>query len=142
MAELDDKVFDQIQSLCESADALADGGEYQDALHKYWEAYDLIPEPREEWEATLWVLGAIGDANFLTGDYTAARDNLSNAMHCPGAIGNPFLHLRLGQSQFELGNLDRAADELTRAYAVAGAEIFEEENPKYLAFLKTRISLQ
>jgi hypothetical protein len=32
-------------------------------------------------------------------------------MHCPGAIGNPFIHLRLGQAQFELGNLEPASGE-------------------------------
>ncbi|HEX2901534.1 MAG TPA: hypothetical protein VHS96_17605 [Bacteroidia bacterium] len=142
MAELSNEVYDEIQSLCETADALADGGEYADALKKYWEAFELIPEPKEDWEASLWVLGAIGDANFLNGDFTAGRDNLANAMHYPDAVGNAFLHLRLGQCQFELGNLDRAADELTRAYAVAGADIFEGEDNKYFDFLKTRIALQ
>jgi hypothetical protein len=58
-------------------------------------------------------------------------------MRCPEAIGNPFIHLRLGQTQFELGNKDRAADELMRAYMGAGAEIFAEEAPKYLEFLGT-----
>jgi hypothetical protein len=60
-------------------------------------------------------------------------------MRCPGAIGNPFLHLRLGQVQFELGDLTRAADELTRAYMGAGEDIFQEQAPKYFEFLKTRI---
>jgi hypothetical protein len=55
------------------------------------------------------------------------------------AIGNPFLHLRLGQCQFELGNFDRAADELTRAHVGAGAEIFEGAD-KYFTFLKTRLN--
>jgi hypothetical protein len=61
-------------------------------------------------------------------------------MHCPKAIGNPFLHLRLGQCQFELGNLDRAADELARAYMGAGLEIFDSEDAKYFEFLKMRMA--
>ena len=60
------------------------------------------------------------------------------AVHCPDAIGNPFLHLRLGQCQFELDSLDRAADELARAYLGAGSDIFEGAD-KYFAFLKTRL---
>jgi len=60
-------------------------------------------------------------------------------MHCPDAIGNPFLHLRLGQCCFEKRALDRAADELTRAYMGAGRKIFESDDPKYFEFLKTRI---
>ena len=56
-------------------------------------------------------------------------------------LGNPFLHLRLGQSQYELGELDRAADELMRAYMGAGEDIFVSEDPKYRAFLATRAKL-
>lgn len=63
-------------------------------------------------------------------------------MYCPGAIGNPFVHLRLGQCQFEIGNLERAAVELTRAYALKGDEMFSGEDPKYLAFLKTKIETE
>jgi hypothetical protein len=66
-----------------------------------WRAWDLLPEPKTEWEAATWILAAVGDANFLGADYVAGRDNLATAMHCPGAIGNPFMHLRLGQCQFE-----------------------------------------
>lgn len=59
-------------------------------------------------------------------------------MRCPEAIGNPFLHLRLGQCQFEVGNLDRAVDELASAYLGAGEEIYEGAD-KYFEFLKTRL---
>ena len=139
MTELSDATYEQIQRLSAEGDALAEAGRYPEALTKYWSAWGLLPEPQDDWEAATWLLAAIGDANFLGGDYEAGRDNLSNAMHCPGAIGNPFLHLRLGQCQFELGNEDRAANELARAYMGGGHEIFEDQNPKYLTFLKTKL---
>jgi tetratricopeptide (TPR) repeat protein len=137
--ELDDGVHEEIQRLCAQGDALAGTGEYSGALKQYWAAWDLLPEPKTQWEAATWVLAAVGDSNFLSGDFVAGRDNLANAMHCPDAIGNPFLHLRLGQCQFELGDLDRAADELMRAYMGAGAEVFDDADPKYLEFLRTRV---
>jgi tetratricopeptide (TPR) repeat protein len=139
MAELSDQVHERIQALCKNGDALAKKGQYPDALQQYWAAWDLLPEPQTDRDAATWILAAIGDANFLGGDYVAGRDNLLMAMHCPDAIGNPFLHLRLGQCQFELGNLDRAADELARAYMGAGPDIFEGAD-KYFAFLKTRLN--
>src|SRR6516225_11632831 len=138
MAELDEDTADRIQTLCDEGDALAEKEKYPAALKRYWAAWDLLPEPKINWEAATWILGAIGDANYLGGDFVAGRDNLSMAMHCPEAIGNPFLHLRLGQCQFELGNLDRAGDELARAYMGAGKDIFEGED-KYFEFLKTRL---
>ena len=141
MKELDHKTHSEIKTLYQLGDALAEKGNYPQALTEYWNAFDLIPEPKNEWEATTWILAAIGDANFLGKEYQAGIDNISNAMHCPGAIGNPFLHLRLGQCQFEMGDLDQAADELTRAYALEGEELFSEDDPKHLDFLKTRIDL-
>ena len=97
MAELPDKVHKEIKRKCKRGDALAEQERYGEALAEYWAAWDLLPEPQTQWEAATWILAAIGDANFLSGDFTAGRDNLSMAMHCPDAIGNPFLHLRLGQ---------------------------------------------
>ncbi len=142
MNELDNQLYSKIQNLCTIGDKLAEKGNYSNALSEYWNAFDLIPEPKTNWEATTWVLVAIGDANFLGKDFQAGVDNLSNAMHCPGAIGNPFIHLRLGQCQFEIGNLERAADELTRAYALKGEELFLEEDAKYLSFLLTKIETE
>jgi len=138
MPELSDSVHERIQALCAAGDALAKNDDFPAALEQYWAAWDLLPEPKTQWEAATWILGAIGDANYLNDDFVAGRDNLSMAMHCPDAIGNPFLHLRLGQCEYQLGNVDRAADELARAYMNAGAEIFEDE-PEYFDFLKSRL---
>ncbi|MGF9562646.1 hypothetical protein [Neorhizobium sp. JUb45] len=136
--ELDDDINARIEALAAEADALAETEDFEAALDKYWDAFELLPEPKTQWQQGTWLLSAIGEANFFQGDFAAGRENLSMAMHYPDAIGNPFLHLRLGQCQFELDNLDRAADELMRAYMAEGAEIFAEEDPKYLAFLSTR----
>lgn len=138
MTELSDDVHAKILQLSATGDDLAERNKFAEALQAYWAAWDLLPEPKTNWEAAIWLLAAIGDANFLGKDFVAGRDNLNTVMHCPGAIGNPFLHMRLGQCQFELGVLDRAADELMRAYMGAGANIFKDEDPKYIRFLQTR----
>lgn len=137
--ELSDETHEEVKRLCAEGDQQANSKQFAAALVLYWQAFDLLPEPKTDWSAGTWILAAIGDANFLAGDFEAGRDNLSSAMHYPDAIGNPFLHLRLGQCQFELGALERAADELSRAYMGAGAEIFSKDDPKYFDFLKTRL---
>ena len=62
-----------------------------------------------------------------------------NAVQCPSGLGNPFIHLRMGQSYYELGKMEKASDELARAYMGAGMEIFMEDDRKYLEFLETKI---
>ena len=89
------------------------------------------------YSATTWLLTAIGESYLLSGDYENANDVLQQAMHCPDAIGNPFIHLILGQAQFELGNFARAKDNLARAYMGGGKEIFQGDDPKYYEYLKT-----
>lgn len=138
MSELSEATHSEIQRLSAEGDALASERKYSEAIPVYWQGWDLLPEPKTDWEAATWLLAAIGDANFLSRDYSAGKDNLTSAMRCPNAIGNPFLHLRLGQCQFELGVLDRAADELMRAYMGAGTEIFKDQDPKYLRFLQSK----
>ncbi len=137
--ELDDATFRNIEELCARGNDLAGESRLGEALDVFWSAWDLLPEPQTDWEAATWILGAIGDVNFHQGNYEAGRDNLGLAMHCPGAIGHAFLHLRLGQCQFELSNSDRAADELARAYVLEGDKLFETEDSRYLAFIKSRL---
>lgn len=137
--ELSPEVQAEVKRLSSIGDAAAKAGKYSEAIATYWKAWDLLPESKREGDAGLWLLAAIGDANFLNRDYVACRDNLSTAMHIRGAIGNPFLHLRLGQCQYELGNMNRAADELARSYLLEGKKIFKNDAPKYLVFIKSKL---
>ena len=122
--DLDEAVHQEIEQLCAKGDGLAKKSDWTEALRCYWKAFDLLPEPRTDWDAARWILAAIGDVNFMSGDFKACCDNMSLAMHCPDAIGNPFLHLRLGQAQYEMGERKRAADELARALIGGGQDVF------------------
>ena len=137
--ELGADVHDRIKALAAEGDALAKRGKLEEAIAQYNAAWQLVPEPKTEWEASTWLLAAIGDACLTGGYYASGVEALAYALHCPGGFGNPFVHLRLGQCHFEKGAEDEAAEHLTRAYALEGTELFRDENPKYLQFLKTRI---
>ncbi|NBF01962.1 tetratricopeptide repeat protein [Pseudomonas sp. Fl5BN2] len=139
--QLPDSLHEQLQALCANGDKLAEAERYSEALVHYQAAWKLLPEPQNDWEAATWVLAAIADALFLSGQFQEARATLEYAMTCPDALGNPFLHLRLGQVLFETGNDDQAADQLMRAYMGAGEEIFAHDDPRYLQFLATRAKL-
>jgi len=140
-AELDPTIYETIKAHSARGDELAAAQSYEEAIAHYNQAWALIPEPKNEWNASTWILAAIADAAFLSGYKTTAREALEYAMTCPGAAGNPFLHLRFGQVLFDAGELDAAANELMRAYMAEGQEIFGSENPQYLAFLATRAKL-
>jgi tetratricopeptide (TPR) repeat protein len=139
--ELTDEIHARIKSLCADGDLWAERKDYESALKKYLEASELLPEPILAWEAATWIFAAVGDAHFHSGNIKEAYNAFSKATHCPGGIGNPFLHLRLGEIQFELGNELVAADELTRAYMAGGSNIFKGEPDKYFDFIKLRLKM-
>jgi tetratricopeptide (TPR) repeat protein len=134
-SELNEQLHARISKLCEEGDSLANDGSHQQALTKYAQAWDLLPEPKAQWDAALWILGAQADALFFARKYENAISVLSQALEIPGGIGNPFLHLRLGESYYEVSDPSKAADELTRAYLGGGRELFENEDPKYFKML-------
>lgn len=134
--ELDEATHARIAALTDQGNALAETGDLDGALRVYREALGLVPQPVFRWEASTWLFTALGDVLFQQGKYSEARDALRDAMHGPGALGNPFIHLRLGQAHFELKEHERAKDELARAYMGGGDEIFEGENLKYKNYIK------
>ncbi|RTD94648.1 hypothetical protein EJO68_12890 [Variovorax atrisoli] len=139
--QLPDEIHNQIVLLSKQGDDLAQKGDLEAAKERYIAALRLLPEDHIQWNAATWLYVALGDAHFRTGAFDKAHKCFINAIQCPDGLGNPYIHLRLGQVNFESKNLGRAADELARAYMGGGMEIFMEDDPKYLEFLETRITV-
>lgn len=129
----------RIAQLSKDADQLAAEGRYGEAGNVLRQAIATLPQPAAQWDTATWLHIAAGDAEFLAGNYKAAKDALTMAARCPGGFGVPFLHLRLGQAEFEMGDMKAAETELARAYIPDGVEIFKDEDPKYLAYIKSRL---
>jgi tetratricopeptide (TPR) repeat protein len=137
--ELDHHLAARITDLCDRGDQDVEQGRFDDAIVKYESALELVPKPFYAWKASAWILTALGETHFFRKDYRAAHAALTDALRCHGSVGNPFLHLRLGQVELELGNRGRARDELHRAFVRAGLELFDGEDPKYLAIIQQDI---
>jgi tetratricopeptide (TPR) repeat protein len=130
--ELDSETYSKIEKLSINGNACMDKEEWSDAIHCYEEALDLVPTPRTEWETATWLYASIGDAEFLAGNYGRAKTAMFDAMNCPCGQDNPFVHLRLGQAFFELGEMENSRKHLLSAYMLEGDQIFESDDPKYL----------
>lgn len=139
--ELPAEVHEKIVLLSQEGDAFLKAKDFVSAKGKYLSALRLLPENHRDWKAATWLYTSLGDAHFHLKAYEKAFQCYFNAVQCPDGFGNPYIHLRLGQTYFENKDLDKAADELTRAYMGAGMVIFMEDDPKYLEYLETKIDL-
>jgi len=136
---LSEELNKKIEQLVAEGNVLVDEDDYVSALDKFEDALDLIPNPKSSWEEALWIYASIGDMQVFTEDYESAAENFFNALNCPDAQENSFLHLRLGQALFELDDKEKALDHLIKAYEIDGEEIFDDEDHKYYEYLKANM---
>lgn len=130
---------DKVNRLLVEAGKLDRQNKVQQAVSMYEQAYQLIPEPKHASELAMAALCSIGELNYLQGKWNQAFQDFSEAVKCKEGLGNPQIHIRLGQLQYELGNMLRAEDELMRAYMGSGHVIFEGEDPKYYELISQYI---
>ena len=134
--ELSDEIYDQIEEYSEQGNDYCDSEEWEKAIECFEKALDLLPEPKDDWEAATWLYVALGDAYFFLEKYAEAVDNFEAARMCPEGMANPFVLLRLGESYCEQGRTELAKNYLFEAYMMEGEEIFAEEDEKYLELVK------
>ncbi len=130
-----------VDNLCREGDRFAEIDQFDDAIEKYQSAWDLLPVPQCQWSTATWILVSVGDAYFGLKEYDTAAEILLDAFDYPDGESNPYLYLRLGQSLLETGQLDDAANALEEAFRRGGEALFEDEDPKYLVFVKTQLKI-
>lgn len=126
----------KVEFLMQKGDNFVENKKYEKALKLYREAVSLVPEPFQEQDISTEIITAIGDTYFLMGEYEKAYRAFSDVMLCPGATANAYIRLRRGQIAFEKNDMKIAKRELACAYMNGGEEVFKDENPKYLEFIK------
>jgi hypothetical protein len=112
---------------------------YADALTRFWAAWELLSEPKAEQDLAVRVLAAVGDCHFHLRNWEACQEAMQHALRCGASVGNPFLRLRLGQSLYELGNEQEAANWLVPVYLSEGRAPFSHDDPRYLEFFRDRL---
>ncbi len=141
MPKLPDDLRQMIDKFCQKGDQFAQIDQHDDALDQYEAAWELLPDPKNQWPAATWILMAVGDVYFEMQNFVAASETLQESLGYPDGEANAYILLRLGQSLFEIGNLNAAANFLEIAFQKNGEELFADEEPKYLEFVKTQLGI-
>jgi tetratricopeptide (TPR) repeat protein len=140
---LTDEASEQIEDLSEQGNTYFDEEHYSTAIEVWQQALALIPHPQNTYAESQWLETSIGDAYFLNEEFELALQHFQNAKSNIEAFAyeNPFIMLRLGQSLLECTQPEEAKEYLLRAYLLEGEEIFDNDDPKYLDFLKQQVDL-
>lgn len=140
--ELPDDIYEHVEALSEEGNDLIDDGDAAGAEAVWRQALDLLPEPRDVWEAYTWLNASIGEACYVQENYDDAVQVLFDALNGPEAQANPFIHYMLGKSLWKRGDDEEGAiDALLRAHMLDGSDIFdgdEEEGADMLQLLIDR----
>lgn len=133
--------YQHIDDLCELGNESMNHCRFTEAINHFQAALEILPEPKENWEASGWIYSAIGDAYFLLNNYERALDQLQKAYAIYGVEDiNPFILLRIGQCFFHQNQEQQAVDFLLRAYMLEGEQIFDGEE-QYFHFLRSKVDL-
>lgn len=139
--ELTEEENELLDKYCEEGNAEMDKENYAGAIAAFTKALEVLPAPKDEWEATAWISASIGDAYFAEQKYKEALDHLHRAYQIYGEEDpSSFVLLRMGQSYLELKEEKHATDYLHHAYKLEGKELFEDDK-KYLKFLASKVAL-
>lgn len=119
---------------------------YGDAkrAEKIWRrAYDAIPEPKNQFEQSVWLEIFLGDVFFSSQAYAEALPFFQSAYSNISGKGksNPYLQLRLGACLLETGQHKEALNHLWYAYEMEDGQFFRGTDTKYFDFLKSNVGL-
>lgn len=121
------KLKNKIDDICEEGDLLIiDSYDYTNAIEKFKEALELVPDPKEEFDTTTWIYTAIADAHYLNDEIDLAMEYLNMAYKLPKGE-NGFVLFRLGQCYRQQNEMETAIEYLKRAYQLSGEEVFGED---------------
>ena len=138
--ELPEEIQDQVETLTEQGEEAMDQGRYEEALDIFNQALSVLPEPREVWEAYVWLKAAMGDACFLSDRFEDGLDHFYEAYTNAGPENiNPFIVYRLGQTYRQLQDEDNAIEFFIKAYMLEGESVFEDQDD--LVYLRNRVAL-
>ncbi len=138
--ELPEEAQEHMEALSDQGEEAISQGRYEEALDLYNQALSVLPEPREKWEAYVWLKAAMGDACFYMDRFDDGLDHFYEAYTTAGPQNmNPFIVYRIGQLYRRLGDEDNAIDFLMKAYMLEGEDIFEDGND--LIYLRNRANI-
>ncbi|MEM7871915.1 hypothetical protein Q4R10_05810 [Morganella morganii] len=135
---LDKKLENDIISIVEKGNEYQDNGSCTDALAKYKSAWELIPEPKFDWEISNWVSACLYSVYFDMDDFITAKEWAEITLKTKDSDIDTAPSIDLGMVCYELSQYEEAYKYFDDAYSYGKARAFKERPKKYLEFYLER----
>lgn len=129
--DLEDVLAAKLDEHVQAGTEQLEAGDSAAALVSFQAGLDVLPDPKHEWVAATWLYASVANIHFEAGRWQEARDNFAAAADAPSGLSNAFIKLRLGQAEYELGNLAEAARHLLFAELRGPRGLLQDQDPKY-----------
>lgn len=123
-----------IVSTVEKGNELHSRKSYDGALKEYFIAWELLPEPKLDWEIASWIAACIYSAYFDIAAFTKAKEWAEVALRTRGSDIDTAPLIDLGMVCFELESFDESYNYFDAAYNYGKARPFKGKPKKYLEF--------
>lgn len=146
--KLPEDLKEKVNKLFDEAGRFQMGHKNLKAADSFIKAYELLPDPKDQWSYALSLLRNIAENYYLKAFfdcktkeeskkyYQLALKYFAEYMKDDRNIGFASNHSKIGQIWYELGDFENAEEELVRAYMGEGKELFDELDPKYYELIK------
>lgn len=135
MTTLDKELSARITRLAEEGDREGEKENWDGQIEKYLQAWELVPEPKYEWDGGTWITSGIAEGFFQKKNYQGAKPYFHEGLKCYRGEQHSFILLRLGEIYYDEGDLDQARQYLCRAWDISEGREFVDEPKKYRDFI-------
>jgi tetratricopeptide (TPR) repeat protein len=122
----DNKLEKEIIAIVEIGNQYHDKKDFTNALNKYNDAWQLLPEPKLDWEIASWISKCIYSAYFDLSDFITAKKWGVISLQTRGSNINTGPLINLGMVCYELDQLEEAYKYFDEAYKYGKARAFQE----------------
>ena len=113
--------------------------DYKMAINTLKEAWELLPQPKIDVDLAYNICGDLVNAHLQSSDFKEALKWAKILQDCDKErIDDGDREFKLGVTLFELGEKDKAKKLLQEADKKSEGVVFEDENPKYKKFIKSK----
>ena len=134
LSEVDLDLSQRITEVVESGNELQERGDYQAALKKYSESWEMLPEPKEQWDLSHWIEKCNCEVYLRQEDYENAKIWALKAVESKPPRETSSLII-LGACFLGLGEAESAFNAMKKAFDMGGERAFKGFDKKYLAFV-------